>query len=103
MLYNHFPEEVQKILQYKNDSKSCIRKLYSLVNTDLSKIIKTLDKKQLYSLIVQTAYIIWLLETETYSHNDLHSQNIGVVNTDKKYMNILKDTNNNTKIIIRIL
>ncbi len=66
-------------------------KLYSLVNTDLSKIIKILNKKQLYSLIIQTAHIIWLLETHGYSHNDLHSQNTGVIFTDKKYINILNN------------
>ena len=89
--FSYLPEEVQKRLQEKIDSKLCIRKLYSLVDTSLSKIIKTLDKKQLYSLIIQTANIIWLLGTEGYSHNDLHGQNIGVVFTDKKYINVLKN------------
>lgn len=89
--FTHLPKEVQTRLQEKIDSKFCIRKLYSLVDTDLSKIIKTLNKKQIYSLIIQTAHIIWLLDTEGYSHNDLHGQNIGVIYTDKKYINILND------------
>lgn len=87
--FSHLPREVQTRLQEKLDSKLCIRKLYSLVDTDLSKIIKTLDKKQIYSLIIQTAHIIWLLSTEGYSHNDLHQNNIGVIYTEKKYIDIL--------------
>lgn len=89
--FTHLPKEVQERLQEKIDSKYCIRKLYSLVDTDLGKIIKNLNKKQLYSLIIQTAHIIWLLGIHGYSHNDLHSQNIGVVYSDKKYINILND------------
>ena len=84
----YLPKEVQQTLKDKSNSKYCIRKLYSLVDTDLSKIIKNLNKKQIYSLIIQLAHIIWLLKTKGYSHNDLHGQNIGVINTKKKYINI---------------
>ncbi len=85
----YLPENVSKYLIEKNNSKYCIRKVYSLVDCDLSKIIDQLDKKQIYSLIVQNAYIIYLLKSNGYSHNDLHSQNIGVIKTKKKYINIL--------------
>lgn len=89
--FSYLPEEVQIRLQEKLDSKYCIRKLYSLVDTDLSKIIKYFNKKQIYSLIIQTAHIIWLLSTEGYTHNDLHGQNIGVIYTDKQFINILNE------------
>lgn len=89
--FSHLPENVQKKLQDKIDSKFCIRKLYSLVDTDLSKIAESLNKKQTYSLIIQTAHIIWLLGTEGYSHNDLHYGNIGVKYTNKKYIKILNN------------
>ncbi len=82
---------MQKIFQEKSKSTFCIRKLYSLVNTNLSKIIKTLNKKQIYSLIIQNAHIIWLLNTQGYSHNDLHGKNIGVIYTKQKYIKILGD------------
>jgi hypothetical protein len=85
----YLPENVSNYLIEKNKSKYCIRKVYSLVDCDLSKIIVQLDKKQIYSLIVQNAYIIYLLESNGYSHNDLHSQNIGVIKTKKKYIKIL--------------
>jgi hypothetical protein len=89
--FSHLPKEVQKIYQDKSDSKFCVRKLYSLVNTDLSKIIKTLNKKQIYSLVIQNAHIIWLLNSHGYSHNDLHRSNIGVIYTKKKYINIFNN------------
>jgi len=85
----YLPENVSNYLIEKNKSKYCIRKVYSLVDCDLSKIIDQLDKKQIYSLIVQNAYIIYLLQSNGYSHNDLHSKNIGVIKTKKKYINIL--------------
>lgn len=88
---SHLPEEVQKRLSDKFNSTYCIRKLYSLVDTDLSKIIKTLNRKQIYSLVIQRTHIIWLLSTAGYSHNDLHMGNIGVIYTKKKCINILNN------------
>ncbi len=85
----YLPEQVANYFIEKNKSKYCIRKVYSLVDFDLTKIIDNLDKKQIYSLIVQNAYIIYLLNSNGYSHNDLHSQNIGVIKTKKKYIKIL--------------
>ncbi len=84
----YLPEDVANRIKEKNSSTYCIRKIYSLVDTDLSKIIKTLDREQIYSLIVQTAYIIYLMDCNGYSHNDLHSQNIGVIKTKRKYLSI---------------
>lgn len=83
------PESVRKIINEKINSTYCIRKVYSLVDCDLSKIINNLNKKELYSFIIQTLHIILLLNTNGYNHNDLHGQNIGVIKTKKKYINII--------------
>lgn len=87
--FSYLPLDVRKKLQEKNSSNFCIRKLYSLVDTNLGNIIEKLNKKQIYSLIIQTAHIIWLLAKKSYYHNDLHSENIGVICTTKKYIKIL--------------
>lgn len=80
------PESVRKIINEKINSTYCIRKIYSLVDCDLSKIINNLNKKELYSFIIQTIHIIFLLNKNGYNHNDLHGQNIGVIKTKKNIL-----------------
>jgi hypothetical protein len=80
-----YPQEFISILKDKYESNYCIRKIYSLVDCDLSKIIDKLNKKQLYSLIIQNTYIILLLNKNGFLHNDLHGQNIGVIKTKKNF------------------
>ena len=82
----HLPPQVLKSLKEKLDSNFCIRKVYSLIDTTASKIFPTLTVKQLYSYVAQVAYIIWLMNSNGYTHNDLHGENIGVmyVNKNKK-------------------
>jgi len=84
-----YPQEVITKLKDKYESNYCIRKIYSLVDSDLSKIINDLNKKEIYSLIIQNAYIILLLTKNGYLHNDLHGKNIGVIKTKKKFINIM--------------
>jgi tRNA A-37 threonylcarbamoyl transferase component Bud32 len=83
------PLESQKYFIEKNKSNYCIRKIYSLVNNNLYNIFENLTKKQLYSMIAQISYILYLMKQNGYMHNDLHTQNIGVKKTNKKYLTLL--------------
>ena len=85
----NYPVYVQKIFMEKNNSKYCIRKIYSLVDNTLKDTMGRLTVKQIYSMIAQTVYIIHLMRESGYTHNDFHSNNIGVVQTNARYMMIL--------------
>ncbi len=76
---NKFSQKIIKRLKNKSISKYAIRRLYSLVDNNLKSVINTLTKKQLYSTIVQVAYICHIMQSKGYSHNDFHTKNIGVV------------------------
>ena len=67
-------------------SKTCIRKIYELIDGNVKDIINKLDYKQIYSFIIQIAIIIKTLEQNRYIHGDFHSGNIGYIKTDKKYI-----------------
>ena len=86
-----FPEYIQKIFIEKNNSNYCIRKVYSLIDIILKDVINSLSKLQIYSMIAQITYILYLMNKNGYTHNDLHSKNIGVVKTIKKYLTILNN------------
>ncbi len=76
-------KKIIKKLKNKSKSKYSIRRLYSLIDDNLKNVIDTLTKKQLYSVIVQVTYICYLMQSNGYSHNDLHTKNIGVSFVDK--------------------
>lgn len=82
--YNKAKLSKKVINRLTNKAKStlAIRRLYSLVDDNLKNVIDTFTKKQLYSTIVQMAYICYLMQSHGYSHNDLHTKNIGVVYVD---------------------
>ena len=86
-----YPQNIQNFFIEKNNSNYCIRKVYSLVDNILKNVMNTLNILQIYSMIAQVAYIIYLMQENGYSHNDLHSQNIGVVETNKKYLILLNN------------
>lgn len=86
---SQMPQDVQKRIEDKNNSMHCIRKLYSLVDTTLNTMINDLNKNQIYSMVIQNLNIIWLLDTNGYTHNDLHGGNIGVIYTNQEYVNVL--------------
>jgi hypothetical protein len=83
----------ETVSSFKNIAKSsyCCRKIYTLVDTSLDKL-KDFDKfnhKQLYSMLIQLYYSIYLMHNNGYVHSDFHIGNIGIVNTTEKYINIL--------------
>jgi serine/threonine protein kinase len=79
---------LQKFID-RTKSKFCSRKIYSLVDTTLDKYIDKVDSKnKFYSIIAQICYIIYLMNKNGYTHNDLHIGNIGIVYTDEEYVEI---------------
>ena len=86
-----FPTDIQNIFIEKNNSSYCIRKVYSLIDIILKDIIDSLTKLQFYSMMSQLVYILHLMRENGYTHNDLHSENIGVIKTNKKYLKILNN------------
>lgn len=69
------------------ESKYCIQKVYSLVDTTLDKInIST--KVQFYDIVIQICNIMNVLYINNFIHNDIHAGNIGII----------YDSNNNIKI-----
>ncbi len=69
-------------------SPYCSRKVYTLVDTTLKDIKLKLNLKQLYSMLIQLAYIIYLIHSHHYVHKDFADHNIGVIKTNKKYVTI---------------
>jgi hypothetical protein len=85
---SYFPETKQNFLKKLSYSPFCVRKIYSLVDSTLNKV-KLNNLQERYSMIIQLLYILFLLESNNYVHSDFHPGNVGVVNTKKKYLNIL--------------
>jgi len=67
-------------------SKTCIRRIYELIDGNVKDIISTLSIEQIYSFIIQIAIIVQILEKNKYIHGDFHSANIGYIKTDKKFI-----------------
>lgn len=82
----------QSVSNFKKlaNSPYCSRKIYTLIDTSFDKL-KDTDKfnhKELYSLLIQLYYSIFLMHANGYVHGDLNMGNIGVVNTTEKYITI---------------
>lgn len=71
-----------------SNSKYCSRKLYSLVDTTVSKYLKFMKLKDFYSMILQVGYSIYLMKSKGFFHRDLHDENIGILKTKKKFVSI---------------
>ena len=86
----YFNKELQDSLAEKVQSTYCSRKVYSLIDITLADVIKKIrDQNQIYSIIIQICYIVYLMNKHGYTHNDTHSGNIGIKYTKKKiYKNI---------------
>ncbi len=85
--------DVNKINEYSKNkitklaaSNTCIKRYYELLDGSIQNLIPTLNQQQIYSFIIQLAYIIHILETNGYVHGDFHVGNIGYLKTKKKYI-----------------
>ena len=79
---------VKIYLEKHKKSNIYLSRIYDLIDISLDKIINKLNKKQLYSMIIQVTNIIKLLHNNNYIHGDLHINNIGIKYTNIKYINI---------------
>ncbi len=93
---NHNITKIPKAYKEKalkrSESKICVHYIYSLIDTIIIDYILSWEKfdyKKFYSLFLQTLYIIYILDSNGYHHNDLHGFNIGIIHTHKEYINIL--------------
>lgn len=85
---NLFPKKIQNKLKKRASSPYCIRKIFDLVDGNLSELIEQLEQKQIYSMLIQIAYSIKILHKYNYVHGDLHSGNIGWNKTINKNIQI---------------
>ena len=85
------PKGMQSYYKKLFASSYCSIKVYSLIDMDMAKYIKkkNFDTKVFYDLLIQLIYIVYLLDKHGYMHGDLHTNNIGLVKTDKKFITIL--------------
>jgi 5-methylthioribose kinase len=74
-----------------DSSTFCIRKIYSLIDFTLDKIIKKLNEEEIKSIAVQLINIIYLMTKYNYIHGDFHFGNVGVVKTTKKTIKKIKE------------
>ena len=69
-----------------NKSLYCSRKIYEYINYTLDKIINKLKLCELYSILIQLSYAIYIMNKNGYVHCDLHIYNIGIKITNKKFI-----------------
>jgi serine/threonine protein kinase len=85
---NEFVNKLKKL----DESDWCVKYLLDYKGKmTLHKFLSTKKQtiKQLYSLMLQICKIIYILYEGGYSHNDLHSENIMINKTTKKYFNFM--------------
>ena len=88
---NDYEENKKKL----KESKYCFKRLYSFIDETLEHYLskkETINKDTFYDLFVQIIYVIYLMKNEGYIHNDFHFANIGIIKTNKKYIDIFGKT-----------
>jgi len=65
-----------KLVQKLNKSNHCLDMMVDLKDGVLGKIIEKLSFKQYFSMSIQILYVIYLISSAHYIHNDLHLNNI---------------------------
>lgn len=83
---NEFAQKLKKL----DESDWCVKYLLEYkgkltLGKFLSKYSYKLKLEQIYSILLQIINIIMLLHKGGYSHNDLHTDNIMICKTNKKY------------------
>lgn len=72
------------------DSPYCSIKIYSLVDLTLKDLYQQhkIDENQYYNLFIQCLYVMYLCNKNGYLHQDWKMDNIGLIKTNKKFINI---------------
>lgn len=86
-----FDDEMQIKLKKYAASPYCAIKLHNYIDGKslTLKWIKTRKTTQMYSMICQITYAIYLMQSAGYNHRDIHFGNIGKSYTKDKFINIL--------------
>jgi len=82
-------EKLLKNVNRFNSLKYCIDTITDLKDGVLSDIMTNLNKKQVYSLIIQISYALHLMHINNYIHGDPYSKNICYKKTKLKKIKIL--------------
>ena len=88
----NLPKAMQNYYKKLTTSPYCSIKLWSLIDGTMENLLipkLMISKEVLYALLLQIVYIVYLINTASYLHNDFHIGNIGYLKTDKKTVNIL--------------
>jgi len=85
-----FSIKTQKMINDIAESKYCVRKVYTLIDSTLTHVLtkKTITTQQAYSMVVQLVDILDKMHSRGWVHGDFHTGNIGVLNTKKSHINI---------------
>lgn len=83
-------ERTEQLKKLKN-STYCVCTIYTYVEFILSNIINNLTKSQYYDIFIQCLYIMYLCSKNGYLHRDWKLDNIGLVKTNNKYINIFNN------------
>ena len=77
-------ENAKKYFLTLRNSKVCVRKIYSLIDNTLSdEIIRDMNLKERYSMLIQLLYINFLIQSNGFVHGDFHRGNIGLIKVEK--------------------
>lgn len=90
---NNFNPKKQKEFNDLAKSKWCIYRLYTKIDITLKKISddKLFTPNRIlstYSMLAQMCYIIELMQAHGWTHDDLHSDNIGIKFTDETHITL---------------
>lgn len=86
--FKQYPEQFMILYDYKIINNTLV-KLYSYNGIVLADIINKLNINQIYSMIIQLIYAIYLIRKEGYQNGDYHIYNICAMETNKEYITIL--------------
>ena len=89
---NNLPKERQNYFKKLNTSPYYNIKLWSLIDGTMEDLVLyklKVSRNIFYDLLLQIVYIVYLINTAGYLHNDFHMGNISYLKTDKKTISIL--------------
>lgn len=82
----------QTQLHYKKlfDSSYCSIKIYSLVDLTLKDLVEqnNITCEEYYDFFIQSLYVMYICNKKGYLHQDWKMDNIGLIKTNKKYIDI---------------
>lgn len=106
LMYAKYPDHFLKLYDYEfefnnhtilklydfDTNKTYLLTIWSLIDLTLKELINswyTFNYKIYFDLFIQIIYCAYLINNEGYVHRDLKTENIGLVYTNKKYIDIL--------------